>query len=145
METKIQNNIIGCFVSSQIGDKNGKEFRSYIWGEKGVCDILKKLNSKDYGDDLNLVLFKFKICPISLELDNIRELENYSKKEKAIAVNIIVDENNFFNKTEKERFEFLKKEILLKINLLIPVIKRNHLDTNLLLLISDLEQIFKTF
>ncbi|MFZ0827886.1 MAG: hypothetical protein WAO02_10735 [Verrucomicrobiia bacterium] len=64
-------NILGCYVSITIGDYNdtqkakdlaseqGELFRSYIWGEKGICDTLKKLKREDYGKDLTLVLFQY--------------------------------------------------------------------------------------
>ena len=63
----MNDNILGCFL--KVGfDPNlsGQEFmdlantfRVYIWGEKGICDTLKKLKHEDYGKDLILVLFQF--------------------------------------------------------------------------------------
>ena len=58
------NNLFGCFVSISEGkwdddqetreaaSKRGELFRAYIWGENGICDVLKKLNHSEYGKDL---------------------------------------------------------------------------------------------
>jgi len=58
---EIHSNILGCFISISSGEfgdsgevknlkkKEGELFKSYIWGEKGISDILKKLNHQDYG------------------------------------------------------------------------------------------------
>ena len=71
-------NIFGCYVSitqanpnadQQIKDlatEQGQLFRTYIWGEKGICNILKKLNHEIYGKDLKLALFQFYVNPIPM-------------------------------------------------------------------------------
>ena len=43
-------------ASDEVSDeaiKRGDEFRTYIWGEKGIDVLLKSLSYVDYGKDLN--------------------------------------------------------------------------------------------
>jgi hypothetical protein len=146
-------NILGCFVSSgsaffedsqevkDLAFAYGQLFRQYIWGEKGICDTLKKLNNDNYGTDLKLVLFQFYVNPIAYELDNLKEIENYRKSEKAIGIPIIVNNENFFSKQEEERYNFLKQSIFQKLELLTKVVKKKKLDTKMDLLKMDLEKI----
>ena len=139
----LENNIFGCFVSSIIGDNNGDFFRSYIWGERGISDTLKRLNHKDYGNDLKLILFQFNVSPGEYKLQFLKEIESYHKKEKAIGIPIIVTDENFFSKTEEERYRFLKESIFQKLDLLAEVVKKKKLDTNMKQLKIDLEKTLK--
>lgn len=84
-------------------------FRSYIWGEKGIDNLFKKLKSQDYGNGLKLILLQFYINPHPIELDHIEEVESYRKNERSIGLSIIVNNQNFFNRTELERSQFLKR------------------------------------
>ena len=139
-------NIFGCYVSypslmhdatelqKENAKKQGDLFRQYVWGEKGICDTLKKLNRDDYGKDLKLALFQFYVNPIAYELDNLKEIEAYRKNEKSIGIPIIVNDENFFSKSEEERYSFLKQVVLQKLDLLAEVIKKKKLDTNIELL-----------
>ena len=95
----------------------------------------------DYGNDLVLILFQFYINPIPFELNNIKEIDNYRKKEKSIAIPIIINNDNFFNKSEDQQFLFLKQIILGKIDLLKDVVRSKKLDTNIDKLKCDLEQV----
>jgi len=147
-------NIFGCFVSSPASLRNSDQaransspdkgylFRKYVWGESGICDALKKLRHEDYGKDLVLVLFQFYVNPIPEWLTKLKEIESYRKKEKAIGIPIVVNDEDFFNKTEKERRRFLEKSIFQKLDLLAEVIKRRKLDTDINRLASDLKKIF---
>ncbi len=147
-------NIIGCFVSGQaimyndnedtkvIVKKKNELFRSYIWGENRICDVMKKLNRDDYGKDLNLILFQFYLNPLAYELGSLKEIESYRKNEKSIGIPIIIDDQNFFSKLEEERYTFLKECVLQKIDLLTEVVKKKKLDTNIELLKSDLRKLF---
>lgn len=96
------NEILGCFVSCQstLYDENKSEierikeqkiineecklFRSYIWGESGINNILKKLKHKNYGKDIELILLEFYIKPAPYLLQNLKEVSSYRKKEKSI-------------------------------------------------------------
>ena len=66
--------------------KRGDEFRTYIWGEKGIDVFLKSLSYVDYGKDLKRILFQFYIMPCDYERIHIKEIEQYRKKEKAIGI-----------------------------------------------------------
>lgn len=150
-----EKNIFGCYVSypSLMYDateeqkvnakKLGDLFRTYIWGEKGICDTLKKLNNEKYGKDLKLALFQFYINPMSIVMQALKEIESYRSKEKAIGIPIIVTDENFFNKDETERYNFLKEATLQKLDLLEEVLKKKKLDTNMELLKLDLKNILK--
>lgn len=147
------NNILGCTVigqsvlyndSQELKDsasKNGKIFRSYVYGNNGIYSIIDKLNYQNYGKDLELILFQFYINPIPYLLSSIEEIEKYRKKEKSIGIPIVVTDDNFFNISEENRYIFLIKEILDKIDVLEKVVKKKKLDTNVELLKSDIKEL----
>ncbi len=149
MENKV--NIFGCFVAGpsfyhddseilkELGKKKGSEFREYIWGEKGISKILNELQSTKYGIDLKLILFQFHINPIPYLRVALKDIENYRKSEKSIGVSIIIDDNNFFNKNEELRFQFLACEIDKRIDLIENLVKKKKLDTDVKLLKKDFE------
>jgi len=149
------NNILGCYVSvtqaypdadqqtKDLATEQGRLFRTYIWGEKGICDTLKKLNHEDYGKDLILALFQFYVNPLPIMEQNLKEIEPYRKKEKSIGIPIIVNNRNFFSLSEEGRYSFLKQSILQKLDLLAEVVKQKKLDTKVDLLKSDLQKILK--
>ncbi|GCB34057.1 hypothetical protein [Bacteroides faecalis] len=142
----MDDSILGCFLKVGFDPnlkapdlkKMGDLVSSYIWGERGIDNKLEKLKSVDYGEDLKLALFEFYVKPTPVELKYFKEIESYRKKEKAIGIPIIITDENFFNKSEEERYEFLKVSIMQKMDLLEAVIKRRKLDTNMKQLKSDL-------
>ncbi|KQB41125.1 hypothetical protein [Flavobacterium aquidurense] len=148
----MNDNIFGCFM--KIGfDSNKNEqdfinldkvFTPYIWGDRGISNNLKKLKHEDYGKDLILGLFQFNVEPTAFELEKLKEIESYRKKEKSIGMPIIINDENFFSKSESERYAFLKESILQKMDLLSEVVKKKKLDTNIELLKSDLKNILIT-
>jgi hypothetical protein len=142
MTTK-EDSILGCFASFRMNDDEGDTFRAYIWGEKGICAPLKTLEREVYGKDMCLILFKFRVNPIPYELEHLEEIEKYRKREKAIGISIVINEENFFSKSEEERYAFLKSSILQKIDLLAEVVREKKLDTNIPLLKADIEGMFK--
>ncbi|PRX57195.1 hypothetical protein [Flagellimonas meridianipacifica] len=145
--------ILGCFASGpsvyyddsqvikDLAELKGEEFRKYVWGENGIFHSLKILRHKDYGNDLELILFQFYINPIPYLRKNLKEVEPFRKKEKSIGVPIIVDDENFFDKNEEDRYIFLMKSIGDKMDLIEEMVSRKKLDTNISLLRSDLEKI----
>ena len=149
----MNENIFGCFFQvgfdSSLSEQEfmdlANKFKGYIWGDKGICDILKKLKYENYGNDLKLALFQFYVKPTPTELTKIKEIESYRKKEKSIGIPIIVTDENFFSKPEEERYYFLKKSILQKMDLLADVVKEKKLDTNISSLSADLQAIMKLF
>lgn len=146
---EVKNNILGCFIkigfdpnlTEQDFNNLDRESTPYIFGEKGISKKLKKLNYRDYGEDLELALFKFYIKPTLLELQSIKEIESYRKKEKSIGIPIIVNDENFFSKTEEDRYDFLKESIFQKLELLTEVVKKKKLDTDIEKLEEDLRKI----
>jgi len=146
-------NIFGCFVSGgsttygdsqetiDIAKEKGIIFRNYIWGEKGIDNVLKKLNHENYGKDIKLILFQFYVNPIPYLLNSIKPIENYRKNEKSIGVPIIVNDNNFFNMCDKDKKVFLINSILKKLDLLSEVVVKKKLDTKIELLKSDVNNI----
>ena len=153
MSSSNNHSILGCFASASSypedagtaiekeADQKFELFRSYIWGEYGICDRLKSLRRSDYGKDLQLALFQFYVLPLLEQLVYLKEIERYRPKERAIGIPIIIHNENFFNRTDYERRKFLKQAILEKLDLLANVIKRNKLDTNIELLRSDVEKL----
>lgn len=148
----MNENILGCFF--QIGfDPNKSEqdfinlaniFKIYIFGEKGISHKLKRLKHGDYGKDLVLALFQFYVKPTPMEFEKLKPIENYRKNEKSIGIPIIVNDENFFSKSESERYDFLIDTILQKLDLLEEVVKKKKLDTDIKLLKLDLENVIKT-
>jgi hypothetical protein len=148
-----EKNIFGCYVSAtqaspdadqqtkELATEQGRLFRNYIWGEKGICDTLKKLNQDDYGKDLKLALFQFYVNPIPMMEQALKEIEAYRKNEKSIGIPIVINEKNFFSQTGEGRYAFLKKSIFQKLDLLAEVVKKKKLDTKMDLLKSDLQKV----
>lgn len=147
-----EKKIIGCFVMTSVESsfneeiknlifKKGKEFRTYIWGETGIDKLFENLSFNKYGYDLNLILFKFSVFPTQSMVEVLTEFEKYNKREKSVSFTVVIDDENFFNKSHEERKSFLKIIFIQKIALLKQLVKKNKLDTNLDLLISDLEKI----
>ena len=141
-------NILAFFVSypslpidapekiSEEAIKRGDEFRTYIWGEKGIDVLLKSLLYVDYGKDLKRILFQFYIMPCDYERMHIQEIEQYRKKEKGIGIPIVV-ERSFFLLSETERREFIVTSMLSKFDILRNVVKKQKLDTNMIKLVHD--------
>jgi len=66
-------------------------------------------------------------------------METYRNGEKSIKIPIIVNHEIFFNKSEEQRFDFLKQSILIKLDLLTDLKNKKNLDTKVDLLESDLQ------
>lgn len=149
--------LLGCFLSypTLLYDASEKEerdakskgdlFRTYVWGERGVDSVFKRFDFTKYGEDLILILFKFKVNPIENELAIIKKIDGYTRKEKAISVTVIVLDENFFERTESERYLFLKNEIIDRVDLVVEVVKKKKLDTKFTLLKNDLVEELNRF
>ena len=138
------NSIFGCFVKTTADGtldsdeqalvfEKGKLFRAYIFGEKGINNQLKKIENTNNGKDLVLILFQFYVYLLQ-DLEPI----DYRKKEKSIGIPIIINDKNFFSKSDDERYKFLKESILEKIDLLAEFVKKKKFDTDIELLKKDL-------
>ncbi|MUV03341.1 hypothetical protein GN157_06420 [Flavobacterium rakeshii] len=155
MENKKENSILKCFVSVTVGNYNdtqeqidlateqGREFRSYIWGEKGISNKIEQLNFEDYGNDLKLILFQFYVNPDVIEMQSLPNIEKYRKREKSIGIPVIINRLNFFNKSENERNEFLEKCFIQKLDVLEKVIIKEKLDTDIEKLKTNMIAILK--
>lgn len=147
------NNIIGCFASIYAGKyddsqnkkdlalEQGHLFREYIWGKNGIKETLSPLKKDTYGNDITLILLEFSVNPPPEVIKLLKEVGSYRKKEKSIGLRIIIDNNNFFSKTELERQHFIKNTLIQKIDLLTNVVSKKKLDTNIELLKSDLQKL----
>ena len=138
----ININIFGFFVSSTIDDERGPIFRNYLYGDNNIVESLKVLHWTTYGQDLKLILFQFYVNPTVYMQQHLKVIENYRKNEKSIGIPIIVNDKNFFEKSELERIKFLKDSILQKLFLLGEVVQKKKLDIKMEMLINDLKQIF---
>lgn len=124
-------------------EKLDEEFRSYIWGVTGIADKFDKLKSSDYGYDLRLVLFQFNVFPDKLKLSLLTEIEDFRPKEKAVGVNIYVDQENFFDRPETERRKFLGNAILDRLDLVASLVERSKFDTEVDKLRLDVQELLR--
>ena len=93
-------------ASDEVSDeaiKRGDEFRTYIWGEKGIDVLLKSLSYIDYGKDLKRILFQFYIMPCDYERIHIKEIEQYRKMKKQQEYLLL--QNALFSNFQKQREE----------------------------------------
>ena len=142
-------NIFGCFfkvgfnpsLKPEDFEEIAHTFQPYIWGEKGISDILKTLEYYNYGKDLKLILFEFNVNLTVAELQLTKDIGSYRSKEKAIGIPIIVNDENFFFKNEVERYDFFKQSLNSKMVLLENVIRKKKLDTNIIQLKADLDNL----
>ena len=79
--------------------------------------------------------------PIPYLSSALKKIESFRPSEKSIGVCIIVNGENFFSKSEEERYIFLKSEIWDRILLVEKMVKRRKMDTNMELLKEDLRKI----
>ncbi|WP_299442854.1 hypothetical protein [uncultured Aquimarina sp.] len=141
MTEKINDNIIGFFASFNFGETNEELIKSYLWSDIGLKNKLAHLKWKNYGNDLKIILFQVYVKPIPYERKNLREIENYRRKEKSIGIPIILENENFFKLTETERQQFFSETIVEKLELVELKVKRNKLDFDTSRLITDVKEI----
>lgn len=122
-------------------DNLSEEFRRYIWNENGLKEKFEALESKNYGDDLRLILLQFLVFPGLETLQNVDEVERYRPKEKSIGINIAVTREDFFDKDEKDRKAFLSENILWCLSLVSKSVQETNLDTNIAKLKTDIEKV----
>jgi hypothetical protein len=139
---KNEQGIFGFFVSSTIGDNQGDQFRNYIWSKNQKHYKLQNLKSEKYGNDIIFILFQFYVNPIPYLINNLKEIDNYRKKEKSIGLPFIIDKINFFEKNEEQRQKYILETILKKIDLISDIVKKKKLDTKIDILKEDVYKIF---
>ncbi|NIK93630.1 hypothetical protein GZ212_15830 [Mangrovimonas sp. CR14] len=139
MTKTTDDNIIGFFASFNFGENDQKLVKSYLWGDNGLKNRLAHLKWKNYGTDLKIILFQIYTKPIPYERRNLREIENYRRKEKSIGIPVILD-HNFFKLSETDRQQFFAETIVDKLGLLELKVKRNKLDFDISRLIADVKK-----
>lgn len=144
--------LLGCYASATV-DANmnkdeqilifekGKAFRRYIWGDDGIANKLEKIDSELYGNDIKLILFEFYINPLDSQMKYIEKGISYRKREKSIGIPLIINDENYFNKDENERYFFLKNMIFIQIDCLRNYVEKKKLDTKIDLILNDLRNI----
>ncbi|GAA4277302.1 hypothetical protein [Aquimarina mytili] len=140
MTGKIDKNIIGFFASFNTDETDDELVKSHLWNDNGLKNKLAHLNWEHYGDDLKKILFQVYVKPIRYERKNLKEIENYRRKEKAIGIPIILDNENFFKLTEADRRQFFVQTIVDKLRLVELKIKQNKLNFDISRLITDVKK-----
>ena len=96
MLEKERENIIRFFLSTDINESNTEFIKTYLWSENGMNEKLSTLKWDKYGKDIEMILFKIIINPTRIIKRKLKEIENYRKKEKAISIPIILENESFF-------------------------------------------------
>jgi hypothetical protein len=138
------DNIIGFFASFNGPGQDQDQVKAYLWGDNGLKNRLKSLKWQNFGQDFHLILFQFYVNPIPYEREHLREIESYRRKEKAIGIPVILDEENFFKLNEVDRQKYLADIILNKLDLLREKVKRNKLDLNISQLKNNIEALLNS-
>ena len=136
-----ESNIFGFFASFQFEEPYKELVNTYLWGTNGLKEQLGDLKWQSYGEDFCLILFQIYVRPIPYLRENLKEIESYSRKEKSIAIPLILDDDNFFSLGEIDKRKFICLEISRKLELLSHVVKRKKLDLKVKKLTTDTEMI----
>lgn len=131
--------MIGFFLKS--GDETVSEmFTPYIWQEHGLGTLFeKRFLNNDYGSDLKLLLIMFYVeGKFEINGPELPKVSNYSKKNKNIRVAITARPEQFHNKNEFERREFIVDSTINAIKLVRDKVAKKRLNINFDELISNL-------
>ncbi|MDB5223795.1 MAG: hypothetical protein JWN83_2462 [Chitinophagaceae bacterium] len=142
MAIEIDDNIIGFYVNFNM-DENDEDkdlIKRLVWGANGLKNKLRFLKWTAYGKDFHLILFQFYVKPENHLLDNLRDIENYRRKEKAIGIPLIVQED-FFKLSDANQQKFIAITIRNKLELLREKIRRNKLDLDMDKLKYDIDKL----
>lgn len=137
------NSLIGFFCSFDMHEElsNREIVKHLVWGEKGLKNKLSQLNWQDYGSDLQLILFQIYSNPIPYQLNHIKLIGSYRKKEQSIGVSIILNNQNFFMLNNADKYNYLCKKILERLDQLNERFKKNKLNIDTKRLINDVQQL----
>jgi hypothetical protein len=102
MMTTDENNLFGVYASFNMGEIEKESVKQLLWGTNGLKEILSEIKWMNYGKDFQIILFEFYVNPIPYERNNIKEIGNYSRKEKSIGLPIILDQDGFFKHNSKQ-------------------------------------------
>lgn len=120
--------------------------------EKNKFDYFQEkmiINTK-YWKDLVLLLIQYhlsaekNIMPFEFALKE-KTVSNYSSKEKSISVIIPVVLKDFFKMSEYDRMKKFAEDTIYSVNMIKEKFKKKKLDTNIELLLSDLEKCKEDF
>lgn len=93
-------------------------FTPYLWGTASFGEIIdSKVNSVDYGEELDLILIKVYVEG-KFEIYGPKHLtvENYSKTKKETGAAFTISRKDFHNKSDKERRLFLTSMVRIAIS-----------------------------
>lgn len=138
--------MIAYFVSS--GDPRvDAMFAPYIWGPSGLGTLLEPLRHKPYGDDLILLLIKFYVEGrfSYFYFPSRFKVENYSTKNRDIAVVIPVTRSVFHEVSEEQRREFVLRSTLEAIAAVRARLEKRKVNVDFDRLVKDVEEIGKVF
>lgn len=118
------------------------QFRDYLWGKDGHGGLSKALKqlTDDYGQDVELILLQFNVNPVLEWSQPTRQIENFRPKEKSVGVWITID-NDYFDKDEKDRNQYVKDVILSRLQDLKKRFKARKFDIDMDKLISDVDRL----
>ncbi|MDE3183515.1 MAG: hypothetical protein KGM16_08860 [Bacteroidota bacterium] len=135
--------MIGYFLKA--GDESVSEmFSPYIWKEHGFGTLFENAYiNKSYGNDLKLILIMYYVeGAFNINGPENLKVNNYSNKKKDISVAITVLPNQFHNRNEFERREFIVDSTLKAVKLVRDKLsKKKNLDIKFEELISDVIEI----
>jgi hypothetical protein len=137
MTAIVGDNMFGFYANFNFGEVHQELVKQYLWGDGGLKEQLKTLKWQTYGQDFHLILFEFYVQPISSLRDALKEIGRYRRKEKAIGIPVILDQENFFKLNEVDRLKFLHLTILSRLELLKEKVTRSKLHLNIEKLKSD--------
>jgi hypothetical protein len=131
--------MIGYFL--KLGDEAVSEmFTPYIWEEHGFDSVLKnKFLKANYGPDLNLLLIMYYVeGKFDINGPEFLKVSNYSHKNKNISVAIMVRSEQFHNRNEFERREFIIDSTIKAIDQVRAKLEKKKLNIRFDELMSDI-------
>jgi hypothetical protein len=110
-----------------------------VWGEAGIKKKTADILTRDYGTDIDLILFEIYVTPNDDVIDLLSRVHKYKKKEKAFGLPIIVNEVEF--RLAKGRLQkLLENKLLEELDKIQPYIKQKAMKIDVEKLTNDLRQ-----
>lgn len=130
------------------GDESVSQmFAPFIWKEHGLGSLLDKfLSSEHFENNLKLILIKFYVQgKFGINGPEGIKVGKYSNKKREIHVEISVTPENFHNKDEFGRREFVLDNTLNAVKLVKEKLKKRKLDLEFDKLISEINLIGRDY
>jgi hypothetical protein len=116
-----------------------KTVNDIVWGEAGIKKKTADILTRDYGTDIDLILFEIYVTPNDDVIDLLSRVHKYKKKEKAFGLPIIVNEVEF--RLAKGRLQkLLENKLLEELDKIQPYIKQKAMKIDVEKLTNDLRQ-----